>query len=663
MRRHSLNRCSLAVLLAVAAVVFCVPVEASGATISGTVYQSDGTTPLTGTDNIRVSAYTGSPCGGSTWAGSAWLDSATGSYTIGGLPAGTYYVQTSAWEYSSDNYIDEWWASPQSVRDCAGAQPVVVTEGQTVTGKNFQLDPGATISGTLYQSDGTTPLNGTDISVYAYTGSTSGGLTFVRQTVSGTGTYTITGLPAGTYYLMTYAIYTAANYIDEWWASPQSVQNRAGAQPVVVTEGQTVTGKNFQLDPGATISGTIYQSDGTTPLTGKDIRVAVFTSPSDIFTEVGSAWIDSGTGTYAVTRLPAGTYYVQASPSGTDNYISEWWASPQSVQDSAAAQPVVVTEQQAVAGKDFQLGPGATISGTVYQSDGTTPLLTDKQIWVDAYTGSPCGTHTLVRSGSVDSATGTYTIAGLPAGTYYLVSMTLENDPPYAGEWWASPQSVRDCAGAQPVVVAEGQTVTGKNFQLEPVATVVVNPDPDSINAPWTLTGPGGYSRSGTGGRTINIDNPVSGDYTLTWGNVIGWTKPSPASSTLALAAGGTVTFAGTYIDAGIPQIQITPSPLDFGYVPPGSYKDMTLTVKNIGTGILTGTVSASPPFSIVSGGSYSLGANQTKAVVVRYTAPLQEVSQTASLSFTGGGGSTVQVKGTNMKPRGLPWLQLLLGD
>ena len=113
----------------------------------------------------------------------------------------------------------------------------------------------------------------------------------------------------------------------------------------------------------------------------------------------------------------------------------------------------------------------------------------------------------------------------------------------------------------------------------------------------------------------------------------------------------------------GIPQIQIIPSPLNFGYVPPGSYKDLTLTVKNIGTGILTGTVSASPPFNIVSGGSYSLGANQSQSVVVRYTAPLQEGSLTGSVTFTGGGGSTVQVKGTNMKPRGLPWLQLLLGD
>lgn len=126
-------------------------------------------------------------------------------------------------------------------------------------------------------------------------------------------------------------------------------------------------------------------------------------------------------------------------------------------------------------------------------------------------------------------------------------------------------------------------------------------------------------------------------------------------------AAGNRIAYTVTGIEG--PQIQITPSFLNFGYVPPGSHKDLILQVKNIGTGTLTGTVSASPPFSIISGGSYSLGANQTQQVVVRYTAPLEEGAQTGSLTFTGGGGLTVQVTGTNKKNVGLPWLLLLLGN
>jgi YD repeat-containing protein len=110
------------------------------------------------------------------------------------------------------------------------------------------------------------------------------------------------------------------------------------------------------------------------------------------------------------------------------------------------------------------------------------------------------------------------------------------------------------------------------------------------------------------------------------------------------------------------PIIQVTHSTLNFGYVPPGSYKDLILVVKNIGGGILTGTVSVCPSFSIISGGNYSLGAGQSQQVIVRYTAPLQEGTQTCSLVFTGGTGITVQVKGSN-KNVGLPWLLLLLGN
>ena len=244
------------------------------------------------------------------------------------------------------------------------------------------------------------------------------------------------------------------------------------------------------------------------------------------------------------------------------------------------------------------------------------------------------------------SGTGDQTLSDLPTGDYTLAWEDVSG--------WTKPTPASETKA-----VASGGTTTFAGTYVQQVGTVVINPEPDSINVPWTLTGPYSYSQSGTGDQTLN-SLPI-GDYTIAWGDVPGWTKP--AGETKEVTNGGSTTFAGTYTDAGIPQIQITPSTLNFGYVPPGSYKDLILTVKNIGTGTLTGTVSVSPPFSIVSGGNYSLGWNQTQTVVVRYTAPLEEGAQTGSLTFTGGGGGTVQVKGTNVKPLGLPWLQLLLGD
>jgi hypothetical protein len=167
---------------------------------------------------------------------------------------------------------------------------------------------------------------------------------------------------------------------------------------------------------------------------------------------------------------------------------------------------------------------------------------------------------------------------------------------------------------------------------------------------------PASFSQSDTGDLAVYDLTP--GDYTLTWGNVAGWTKPSPPSSTRTLATGGTIAFTGIY--SAVPLIQVTPPILSFGYVAPGSHKDLTLAVKNIGTATLTGEVSASSPFSIISGGNYTLGPNGTQSVVVRYTAPLPEGRQRGSLVFTGGGGITIQATGTNKK-FGLPWLMLLL--
>ena len=69
----------------------------------------------------------------------------------------------------------------------------------------------------------------------------------------------------------------------------------------------------------------------------------------------------------------------------------------------------------------------------------------------------------------------------------------------------------------------------------------------------------------------------------IIWGDVPGWIKPSPATETKTLTSAGTITFSWTYVQQTIPVIQITQSVLNFGYVPPGSYRDLTLVVKNIG--------------------------------------------------------------------------------
>jgi len=140
---------------------------------------------------------------------------------------------------------------------------------------------------------------------------------------------------------------------------------------------------------------------------------------------------------------------------------------------------------------------------------------------------------------------------------------------------------------------------------------------PDSINSPWPLTGPDSYNQSGAGDHTLI--SPAVGDYTLTWGDVSGWFKPAPVLETKAVTDGATTTFDGMYVQITTPGSQVTPGSLNFGYVPVGSTKDLTLTVRNTGIGTLTGSATTAAPFRIVSGGSYNLVADQEQAVTIRY--------------------------------------------
>ena len=217
--------------------------DAYAAAISGTMYQSDGVTPLTGDSSAGVSAYTGSPCDIYTWVSDSNFDPSSGEYTLSSLPGGTYYLQT----YSSGSYLAEWWASPLSVPDCSSAQSITVTDEQTVTDINFQMVPAAAISGTVYQIDGVTPLTGdSSVGVLVYSGSPCDSYTWAigSNVDPATGEYTLSGLSAGTYYLQAYS---SGSYFDEWWASPQSVLDCSEAQSITVAAGQTVTGINFAL--------------------------------------------------------------------------------------------------------------------------------------------------------------------------------------------------------------------------------------------------------------------------------------------------------------------------------------------------------------------------------------------------------------------------------
>lgn len=94
------------------------------------------------------------------------------------------------------------------------------------------------------------------------------------------------------------------------------------------------------------------------------------------------------------------------------------------------------------------------------------------------------------------------------------------------------------------------------------------------------------------------------------------------------------------------PLIAVSPSKLDFGLVAVGSTNLLTFTVKNVGSGTLSGFAITSPPFS-TSNSFYSLGSFQRQVVAVRYMPKVEGTNfQSITLKVKGGGGTTVTVSG-----------------
>jgi endonuclease/exonuclease/phosphatase family metal-dependent hydrolase len=72
---------------------------------------------------------------------------------------------------------------------------------------------------------------------------------------------------------------------------------------------------------------------------------------------------------------------------------------------------------------------------------------------------------------------------------------------------------------------------------------IVIDTQPDSLNAPWRLTGPSGYALSGQADTTLI--GMTSGEYLITWDAVGDWSPPFAQKNDLA--AGGEIRFQGTY--------------------------------------------------------------------------------------------------------------------
>ena len=104
-----------------------------------------------------------------------------------------------------------------------------------------------------------------------------------------------------------------------------------------------------------------------------------------------------------------------------------------------------------------------------------------------------------------------------------------------------------------------------------------------------------------------------------------------------------TLSVFGPFEEVALPPtLKVTPNPAFdriVGIVPVGESVDVTYTVKNVGSGTVSGgaTLSdSSGSFTLVGQTTYSLATNATRQITVRFT-PKSEADYTATVTFTGG--------------------------
>lgn len=356
---------------------------AAGGSIAGKV--TGGGAPLSGS-LVIVSTIDGE-------AVSSVRTAADGTYSVAGLPPGPYRVKFS----DTPPYAGEWF-DDQPSQDLA--QTVTVGTSQDATGVDADLALGGSISGTV--TSGGVPIV-SSVTVWGPDGQQVRG-----GSSAANGVYSLAALPSGTYKVRFSNFYLSALFVDEWYDDQPS---EALAGFVTVTAPQENPGINADLARKGSISGTVRS--GGVPLPSPS--VSAWTAEG---TFVKWATTSSPDGTYRIEGLSSGPYKVRFSPPLP--YLLEWY-DDQPTQE--LARTVAVAVSQDTSGIDADIARGGSISGTV-----TCDGLPVQGASVSAYRLD--GTH--IRT-VTSSANGTYSLAGLAAGSYRV---TFSPNPPYVPEWF-----------------------------------------------------------------------------------------------------------------------------------------------------------------------------------------------------------------------------------
>lgn len=256
----------------------------------------------------------------------------------------------------------------------------------------------------------------------------------VGVTTGPSGEFVLPDLPAGPHWV---------GYLDPTGAHATEFHPHApnvpDATPVVVTAGGTVVADGAlplqsTVAGGATLGGVVTETGTDAPL--GDVLVVALRAAD--YQPVRAARTD-GDGAYALDLAPGGYRLAFADLSG--DHAMEWFDGLPNT--GLAASTVVAAPGAADATLDPTLG---SLAGTIVDDPSSTPLA---GAWAIAI--GPGG----IAGGAIADGSGTWTTAGLPAGTYRVTALDPSGDR--AQRYWPASATYD---GATDLVVAGGAVTT-----------------------------------------------------------------------------------------------------------------------------------------------------------------------------------------------------------
>ncbi len=471
--------------------------------VTGVVKSSGGV--VLANANINVQDSSGN------WV-DAWANTdSSGNFGLS-LPPGTYTVTA----------MPPW---NGTTTDGPGSVSITVGAGGTCTSCPVTINLIASnVSGTLYESNGTTPVAGAFVEVRNHTTQSDVPNEFGMTNASGAFSL---ALPNGTYDLIVHPPFTNPAASTQVTIASVAITGGALASCGSATGGTaTCSGSAMTIDFGSpNFTGTVEDSSGHTVA---NVWVQAFDATSGNPIDAGA--LTGLDGTFAMSLPASSSVILTAFPPPDSTSSVPTSSSTITVNGTGTASPATATIQ-------FQ---APNVTGTVFQPDGTTPV---PYTGVDVLnsSGAPVtGAHAFTDS------TGNFSLS-LPAGTYTLVAHA-----PYSGctNCFDGTASLTVPASG---TVTQNVTLTSDNFSGtvdqsianggHPVVGAIVSAALNGCSSNCTVVS----TVSGTGGA-FSMFLPVGGTYTISVVPPDGDTTDSPNQNA---ATAQTVPASGVTLNLG----------------------------------------------------------------------------------------------------------------